>query len=290
MLNIAEAIKGNPSYFRKLEVKNGLIVNYNCPQMTEWANLYTHLNHFIYTLSGERRIVRPEKTIDARQGSLLFLRKSAFQQGKFHDEAWTVVVFAVDDVYLRSFINEFRERLNLKRSAHAVSRPVLCEVNCSETLDAYFHGLLPYFAQVLPPNDALLELKMKELIFNIFLDGANDELLTAIDEAVTDHNADFIEVMEANFQYNLTLSDLAKLTNRSLTNFKNQFFEIFATTPGKWLIQKRLDLACQKLLASSDPVNEIALDSGFESVTHFNRVFKVKFGISPLKYRERHAR
>ncbi len=285
MLNIAEAILSNSTYFSKLKVKNGLIVNYNCPQMTEWANLYTHLNHFIYTIQGERRVVRPEKTINAKEGSLFFLRKSAFQQGKFHDEAWKVVVFAVDDSYLRAFVNEFRSRLNIKNKPGRVTRELLWEINANSTLESYFNGLLPYFVQNPPPNEALLELKMKELIFNIFLDGSNDDLLSYINSVVTDRHADFAEVMELNFMYNLSLPDFAKLTNRSLTNFKKEFAEVFGTTPGKWLLTKRLELACDQLTSSHNPVHQIASESGFESITHFNRVFKEKLSMTPLKYR-----
>lgn len=285
MLNIADAIIGNDKYFRKIAVKNGLIVNYNCPQITEWVDLFTHLNHFIYTINGERRIVRPDRTVDAKKGSLLFLRKSAFQQGKFHDEAWNVVVFAVDDIYLRTFVKEFESYFDKKRSTPQV-RDFLFEVKSNDTIDAYFHGLLPYFAQDPPPADAMMELKMKELIFNIFLNGANDELFSLIRSAVEDQQADFIDLMESNCTYNLSLPELAKLTHRSLTNFKRDFFHVFASTPGKWLIQKRLELARQKLVTSSDPVSQIAIDCGFESVTHFNRVFKVKYNASPLKYRD----
>ena len=287
MLNIADAIIANDGYFRKINVRNGLIVNYNCPQMTEWANLYTHLNHFIYTIEGERRIVRPERTIDAKKGSLLFLRKSAFQQGKFHDESWQVVVFAVDDVYLRNFVNEYSERFNRKPSKPLV-RDALFEIRTNGTIDAYFYGLLPYFVQDPTPAEPLLELKMKELILNIFLSGENEDLLSFIRTAVTNQQADFADIMESNFTYNLSLPDFAKLTHRSLTNFKKDFFKVFGTTPGKWLIQKRLNLACTKLLTSSDLVGQIALDSGFESVTHFNRVFKEKYDVVPLKYREEH--
>jgi AraC-like DNA-binding protein len=86
--------------------------------------------------------------------------------------------------------------------------------------------------------------------------------------------------------YNLTLAEFAKLTHHSLTSFKTEFSEIFQSSPGKWLIQKRLDLACDFLTSTQKTVREISAESGFESVTHFNRIFKERQGITPLKYRE----
>jgi len=36
-------------------------------------------------------------------------------------------------------------------------------------------------------------------------------------------------------------------------------------------------------------VAEIAFDHGFNSATHFGRVFRRKFGVTPREYRELHA-
>jgi AraC-like DNA-binding protein len=33
-------------------------------------------------------------------------------------------------------------------------------------------------------------------------------------------------------------------------------------------------------------VTEIAFESGFEDVSHFSRVFKERFGVPPLSYRQ----
>ena len=33
-------------------------------------------------------------------------------------------------------------------------------------------------------------------------------------------------------------------------------------------------------------ITEIAFESGFENVSHFSRVFKERFGVSPMAYRQ----
>lgn len=287
MLNIAEAMLADPSYFKTLAVKDSLLVNYNCPQIEEWADLYTNLNHIIYTIRGERKIVRPEKSVVLKKGSLIFLRKSAFQQGKFYDEDWQVIVFAIHDSYLKSFINEFRSHLPPQNSIGYSRKDVLFEINTNDTLDAYFYSLLPYFTQQPPPKETLIQLKLRELIFNILFNDANSGLLSFLNNLLNDRKSAFIQNMESNYMFNLSLNEFAKLTYHSLTSFKKEFTEIFMTSPGKWLIQKRLDLACDFLNTSEKTVREIAAESGFESVTHFNRVFKEKHGMSPLRYKHR---
>ena len=287
MLNIADAFQADPAYFKKLSVKNSLIVNYNCPQIDSWADLYTDFNHIIYTVSGTRQIIRPEKSIEAKKGSITFLRKSAFQQGKFHEEAWQVIVFAVHDDYLRKIVNELQPQIKTAATSPASKADVLFEISTNDTLEAFFFSVLPYFKQQPPPGEKLLELKMRELILNILSDELNAPLLSYIKDNLNDRISAFVEVMEANYMYNLSLAEFAKLTHHSLTTFKKTFGNIFKESPGKWLLRKRLEAACIHLKTSEKPVLEVAYRCGFESITHFNRAFKEKYLITPLQYRKK---
>lgn len=97
------------------------------------------------------------------------------------------------------------------------------------------------------------------------------------------------EIMELNYTFNLSLAEFAMIAQRSIATFKREFKENYNTTPGKWLTQKRLEHAKLLLNTSKKNVNEIAYDSGFENATHFSRVFKEKFGFSPLQYRKQKA-
>jgi transcriptional regulator GlxA family with amidase domain len=92
--------------------------------------------------------------------------------------------------------------------------------------------------------------------------------------------------MEENYRYNVGLEDLAKMAFRSLPTFKREFKEIFRTTPGKWLLERRLKNAHLLLQTTLMNVNEIAFESGFENYTHFSRVFKAEFGKSPFHFRK----
>jgi len=98
--------------------------------------------------------------------------------------------------------------------------------------------------------------------------------------------ASLLEVMEANYMYNLPLEEYAKISNRSLATFKRQFKSLLYTTPGKWLIARRLDYAQLMLDTTRKNINEITFESGFENCSHFCRVFKERFGTSPLNYRK----
>src|SRR6185503_8849853 len=77
------------------------------------------------------------------------------------------------------------------------------------------------------------------------------------------------EIMETNFRFNLSLEEYARLCHRSLSSFKREFQVHFQTSPGKWLLGRRLDFAAALLRSSHRNITEIAFDSGFEDVSHF---------------------
>jgi transcriptional regulator GlxA family with amidase domain len=92
--------------------------------------------------------------------------------------------------------------------------------------------------------------------------------------------------MESNFAYNLRLEEYAKLCNRSLSTFKRDFESAYKIPPGKWLLNKRLDNARKLMLDSNKPLADVVFESGFENQAHFSRVFKDKFGVSPLHFKK----
>ena len=97
-------------------------------------------------------------------------------------------------------------------------------------------------------------------------------------------------VMEENFAYNLNLEDYAQLCHMSLSTFKRSFKQYYNTTPAAWLQQRKLDLAHHKVLISDLNISQIAFECGFEDTSHFIRVFKQKYILTPLQYRQKHLK
>ena len=83
----------------------------------------------------------------------------------------------------------------------------------------------------------------------------------------------------------LTLDKVAKLAGFSKYHFTRLFKQITTTTFYKYLNLKRIEHA-QKLLADPGiPVTEVALGSGFSSLSSFIRMFKLINQCTPTEYR-----
>jgi len=132
-----------------------------------------------------------------------------------------------------------------------------------------------------------LELKFKELLISIISNDENSGLAHYFLDVSEQDQLLLPYIMEQNYCYNLSLEELAKLCHRSLSSFKRDFKKHYNTTPGKWLLTKRLDRAAALLHDNTANITQIAFDCGFEDSSHFSRAFKNKFGESPLYYRNR---
>jgi transcriptional regulator GlxA family with amidase domain len=83
----------------------------------------------------------------------------------------------------------------------------------------------------------------------------------------------------------LALTDLAEQSHMSLRTFARRFNEEVGMSPGRWLIQQRVERA-RHLLESTDlPVDDIAAQVGFAGGTSLREHLHAALGVSPTAYR-----
>lgn len=83
----------------------------------------------------------------------------------------------------------------------------------------------------------------------------------------------------------MTLADLAEYSHMSLRTFARRFTEEVGMSPGRWLIQQRVDRARHLLEATDLPVDEIAGQVGFAGGTSLREHLHAAIGVAPLAYR-----
>ena len=89
---------------------------------------------------------------------------------------------------------------------------------------------------------------------------------------------------------NLTADDLSQGTMAEMAGISRDYFSrIFRNVTGtnysKWLNIIRLEKATELLEDQKMTLTEIAMHSGFQSISSFNRVFHAEKGMSPGEYR-----
>jgi len=283
MINAYDYILKHPDTFKIFSVKDLLFVHYKCPQVEKQVKLWAHYNLISFTVSGKKTFYHGEKSWTITENSSFFVRKNAFKQEVHAMVGWEILGFYFRDDFLRQVFNEYKAYFSIK-NLPPVPPDMLMEIKVNETIRAFFYSIIPYFARKLPPPEGLLELKFKELLFNIFNEPSNYGILSYAYSINDENKTPLWQIIESNYMYNLTIAEFARLANRSATSFKKEFHEYYHTTPGKWLTNKRLEHARLLLKSSKKNISEIVYDCGFENISHFSRIFKEKYQLSPLLF------
>lgn len=98
--------------------------------------------------------------------------------------------------------------------------------------------------------------------------------ITRAKEYITEHQSE-----------DLSLGQVAKAVNTSTFYFCKMFKKATGLNFTNYLSRIRIERAKNLLLNPNLRVSEIAFEVGFQSLTHFNRVFKRIIGQSPTEYR-----
>lgn len=91
--------------------------------------------------------------------------------------------------------------------------------------------------------------------------------------------------LDQHFTEKIKNDQLAEKINMSRNSFLRLFKEQTGTTPGSYILNKRLDLAAEQLLASTNSIDEVADICGFVNRYYFSRMFKKYRNLSPALYR-----
>lgn len=242
---------------------------------TEFAFPYHIL---VWLLSGEAKIIQGDTTYKFAAGDIFLIPKNQIA---------TFLILPKDKQNHRSVSMHLTpESLKAFYTSNPSSGttqlpPKMLSFGRHPLLESCLTSLIPYFdvQGAFPENIA--SLKITEAISILRLVTPNiDSILANFEEP---GKIALIEFMENHFMYNLPLEKFGYLTGRSLSTFNRDFRKAFHTTPQKWLLQKRLELAHYQIKESNKRPVEVYLEVGFEDLSHFSYAFKRHFGYSPTE-------
>ncbi len=88
-----------------------------------------------------------------------------------------------------------------------------------------------------------------------------------------------------NYESDLSLADLARVSEMSAFHFAREFKRTTGTPPHQYLIKFRIERAKALLTESEMPLVEVSSRSGFSHQSHFTRLFRRLTGTTPQSYR-----
>ena len=128
---------------------------------------------------------------------------------------------------------------------------------------------------------------------DITFDNRRDYDLTLFNMAGFRHHRDesihqIQDWLDANFFGPVTFKDLADNAGMSKSTFLRRFERATGEKPARYLQRLRVEAAKHRLINSDDNIKAIAINVGYQDISHFSKVFKSVTTYSPRNFRNRY--
>jgi len=125
--------------------------------------------------------------------------------------------------------------------------------------------------------------KVEEILLYL-LEKHPDQTIAFMSRAIHQiRNNSLIQVIQNHKFKKLNSQELAFLCNMSLSTFKRKFYDVYKTSPKKYMLGERMKKA-ERLLQHKKRPSEIYYELGYENLSSFSLEFKKHFGLSPRTY------
>ena len=117
----------------------------------------------------------------------------------------------------------------------------------------------------------------------------NEPVANAFTQKDSDRLKRIYAFVDANYQRKIEITEIANLSNLTNEAFCRYFKKMTKLTFTEFVNHYRIDQA-KKLLLLDKNVTETCYESGFESLSYFNRIFKKITGGNPLAFKKQYAK
>lgn len=135
------------------------------------------------------------------------------------------------------------------------------------------------------------ELDVLSLVYRLFkkiCDNSHisDFIPVSLSDSDMEIQRDMITFIYEHFREKITLEQIAESGHISRSKCCKIFLKYLSQSPINFLTDYRLKESCYMLSQTNRSLSQIALCCGFSEQSYYNRVFKRKYGCTPLTYRK----
>lgn len=250
---------------------------------------HAHDSYEIYYMkAGARFYFIKDRSYLVREGDLVLIEPMVLHRTT---EAYSPnherVLFNFKTSWITPFLGEMPEDLMTPFRDHPIVRP---EGKDKVWTDALIARMLAEQQQREPGSDGMLKLLLTELLLWLYRYGqqASKHDLQSSEHPTTLHRkvSEIVRYINENYEEELTLQTVADRFHISPYYLCRIFKEATGFTLVEYIQRLRVKEAQRLLTTTRLSMTEVAGRVGFDSSTHFGRVFKTVSGLSPLQYRK----
>lgn len=277
------------SDFKRIQFNELTLIEFDCPLTQSRAPIWTPHDFVVYVLNGRKDWHTLDSVVTLQKGEIAYVKKGGHIVQQYFDEGFCMLVFFLTDTVKKELsLSAASLSMSLQKPSSAHDIPTINKIATNPTIDAFFLSLMAYFKMAKPPADEVKKLKLLEFVHVLSTEDVNHGVVKHLLSQEPDTLSKLKAIMNQNYVYNLSVQAFAELCNRSVSSFRRDFQKCFKTNLSSWLLTVRVNHAAGLLSNTNLSVSQVALESGFENLSHFSRCFKDKIGFTPSQYRLRH--
>ncbi|MDF3013525.1 MAG: putative transcriptional regulatory protein [Cellvibrio sp.] len=224
------------------------------------------------------------------ENHLIFLTKGIYTVSDFvpAQGVFNAVLFSIDDKLIDKYLSSLIDGVRVGNQLPLNQVRGTYVIQANEQIRRYIHSLADVYSEF-GQTPALVELKLLELLHLIARQDQSYRFVRELSSRVRNNknHRSITDFMEQYYSHKLNVDDYALLTGRSVSTFLRDFKRIYNTTPNKWIVDKKVEVARGLMLTNNYSVTRAALEAGFEDVSNFIKVYKRKYGVTPKQSKSR---
>lgn len=139
------------------------------------------------------------------------------------------------------------------------------------------------------PVGSLFRLQLLQIFIEFFGEELNHEMVEPEAGAGAKHRlSEFLKTAQTSDLINLSFSQLVNVSGCTPRHLSRIFREVVGTSFRDKQAELRLTQACDLLVNTELKIVDVALESGFQSLSLFNLMFGRRFGMSPGRWRQKY--
>lgn len=239
----------------------------------------------MFIIQGKKFFHFGEKTVTICSNEIILVKRGIYSISEFIPDNgyFEALIIFIPDKFLKTLaVQNTSTQSNENETPYVIFKS-------NQFLNDFKSQYLNYFVGDFDEKEKLLQLKLQEVFLLLASSSAKKRVVDFFSSCIKNERIDIEYIVKANLLQPLTLKDFAKLSMRSLASFKRDFEKQFHTSPKQWINQQRISYANGLLSTTSKTVSEIAYECGFNSVSHFIKIFKTEFGYTPNSVRAKNV-
>lgn len=255
---------------------------FSCFLPDDWLNEFRMPHHvLVYVYAGIMNVEYGGTSFSVKAGQYVFLKRDhlvRLYKTSYEGETYKAINIKLSNRSLRRYVNEHKDLTGRVREKRRILESAVILPHTLES-NELFGRLIPYYDKSLtPPEGFTDEIVSRAIAYLLMID---ERFYPTLFDFLESWRINLPEFMEENFTNDMTITEFAIYTGRSLATFKRDFAKFSNLSPEKWLVTRRLEAAYKLLKDGKNSVSEVCWSVGFHNRSHFTIAFKRQYGCLP---------